>query len=182
MQGPVGNTGKDLFMTEIAPEEQGFTLIELMVTVAILGILTAVAVPSFLQYQARARQSEAKISLGAVYLLEVTYFVEVGRYGSIGEIRYTLAGGSNRYTYRSGAAGAAGGPNANVAVPGPTQDTINAGNGPIVPQGVTTALSSFTGFTATAAGNIDADATLDQWWVNDLKQGLTTPDSNDLST
>ena len=180
MEKSVRNTDMNLFMTDNAREEQGFTLIELMVTVAILGILSAIAIPSFLQYQARARQTEAKISLGAIYLLEVTYFVEVGRYGSIGEIRYTLAGGSNRYTFRSGAAGAAGGPNANVVALGSTQDTINAGNGPIVPEGVTAAMCSFTGFTATAAGNIDADVALDQWWVNDLKQGLTTPDSNDL--
>ena len=162
--------------------ESGFTLIELMITVAILGILAAVAIPSFLQYQARARQSEAKISLGAIYTLEIAYFAEDARYGSIGEVRYVLSSATNRYTYRSGAAGVGGGPNAGVSIMGSTQDTINASNGAIVPEGPITAMVSLTGFTATAAGNIDADAVLDQWHVNDKKEGLIFADTNDLSS
>lgn len=168
-------------MMNVAEQKNGFTLIELMITVAIIGILAAVAIPNFLQYQARARQSEAKVNLGAIYLLEITYFVEEGRYGSMGETRYNLAGASNRYTYRTGAAGGFGGPNAGVLT-GSTQDTINTSTGIIAAEGVTVAMNGPTGFTITAAGNIDADATLDQWWVNDLKMGLTTPDSNDLSS
>ena len=37
----------------------GFTLLELMMVVAIIGLLSAIAIPNFLQYQARSRRSEA---------------------------------------------------------------------------------------------------------------------------
>ncbi len=46
--------------------EKGFTLIELMIVVAILGILAAVAIPSFRNYQWKAKRSEAYVNLGAM--------------------------------------------------------------------------------------------------------------------
>lgn len=49
----------------------GFTLVELMVVVAIIGILSAIAVPNFKKYQAKSKQSEAKIQLAAIYNSEV---------------------------------------------------------------------------------------------------------------
>lgn len=61
---------------------QGFTLVELMVVVAIIGILAAVAVPQYQKFQARARQSEAKIALAGVYTAEKAFATENGSYTS----------------------------------------------------------------------------------------------------
>jgi prepilin-type N-terminal cleavage/methylation domain-containing protein len=46
---------------------RGFTLIELMIVVAIIGILAAIAIPNFVRFQARARQSEANTNLKSLF-------------------------------------------------------------------------------------------------------------------
>ena len=46
--------------------KRGFTLIELMIVVAIIGILAAIAIPNFIKFQAKSKQSEAKTNLKAI--------------------------------------------------------------------------------------------------------------------
>ena len=67
-------------MNKMFKNEKGFTLVELMIVVAIIGVLSAVAVPNFKKYQARAKTSEAKVQLAAVYTAEQAFFGDYGIY------------------------------------------------------------------------------------------------------
>jgi len=55
---------------------RGFTLVELMIVVAIIGILAAIAIPNFLSFRMKAKTSEAKSNLGAIRGTEIAYFAE----------------------------------------------------------------------------------------------------------
>lgn len=70
---------------------KGFTLIELMIVVAIIGILAAIAIPNFVKFQCRSKQSEAKNNLKALYVAEESYRAENDEYASID----TIVGGAN---------------------------------------------------------------------------------------
>lgn len=79
--------------------QSGFSLIELMVVVAIIGILAAVAVPSVNKYMAKARQSEAKTNLSSLFTSEKAFYAEYNTYDSRfaavgyspeGQLRYNI--------------------------------------------------------------------------------------------
>ncbi len=78
---------------------RGFTLIEVMIVVAIIGILSAIAIPNFMRFQARSKQSEAKTNLKALYTAQKAYFGEKDRYlNNFKTIGFEPEAG-NRYSY-----------------------------------------------------------------------------------
>ncbi len=62
--------------------QDGFTLVELMVVVAIIGLLSAVAIPNFKKYQAKAKISEAKLQLSAVYMAQQSFFSDFNMFAN----------------------------------------------------------------------------------------------------
>ncbi len=137
------------------------TLVLGLVYVPVVGILAAIAIPNFIRFQARSKQSECKSNLKAAFLAQQSYFAEKGAWGeSAREIGFTVDG-RNRYAYRIGA------------------DSV-------LPATLTTTPSSELeaatlleevgvqgdAVTMTCAGNLDNDATIDLWSVSSAQRNV----------
>jgi len=138
----------------------GFSLIELMVVVAIIALLAMVAVPNFNRFLAKAKRAEAYMNLSALYAAEKAYFAEHGKYSDVlsgeggigwkpeGNFNYTYGfSGSQGRNYFAGKLGSAGA-------------HLSAGR------------ADGKGFVAVAAGDIDGDG----------EQDILTVDENNTIT
>lgn len=83
-------------------ENEGFTLIELLVVIIIIGILSAIALPSFLNQANKAKQSEAKTVVGSMNRAQQAYYMENGDFagsGGFGNLGLGVATQTENYKY-----------------------------------------------------------------------------------
>ena len=165
---------------------KGFTLIELMIVVAIIGILAAIAIPNFIKFQARSKQSEAKANLHALFTAEKAYFSSNDTYSTyVGVIGFAPERG-NRYQYNLNGVAVTASDTRTGTTPttATTSDSISvdlfkfpaitaaASGCPTSVNAVTTG-SVGGSFIAGATGNIDNDTTNDEWSVSSDSRILT---------
>jgi len=62
--------------------KKGFSLIELMIVVAIIAFLAVVSVPNFMKFLAKSKRAEAYMNLSAIYAAEKAYWAEHGTYST----------------------------------------------------------------------------------------------------
>lgn len=168
-------------MKNLVRKSDGFTLVELMVVVAIIGILSAIAVPNFKKYQAKSKQSEAKIQLAMVYTVENTAMADYDTYAAcLSFLGYDVPArgyysvgftgapttGNNVVRNRSGSALCTDAATQSRLTPGAL---LFAGDGGAAAATLTgpTALAQST-FTAGAVGNLQTNA-WDAWTINEAK-------------
>lgn len=95
---------KFLRQSHLSQGSEGFTLIELLVVIIIIGILSAIALPSFLNQANKARESEAKQYVGSMNRAQQARFLEKSAFSNdFGILGLGIASNTTHYLYSIGA-------------------------------------------------------------------------------
>ncbi len=157
-------------MKKLNARRGGFTLIELMIVVAIIGILAAIAIPNFLRFQLKAKSSEGKTNLAAIRTAEESYFAEYNGY-----VSSNLSPPSHDQNVKT---------NFTHAIANLGFDQVGwSPEGDVFFNYAVAISTNADGFMASAAGDIDADGTQQAWGYHKATQaGANTAGKSHTST
>jgi prepilin-type N-terminal cleavage/methylation domain-containing protein len=131
----------------------GFTLIELMIVIAIIALLSMISIPSLTRFLAKAKRTEAYVNLSSLAMAEKTYWAEHGTYTNKlgnGGLNWKPEGNVN-YTY---------------GFPGQEQVNYYTGNLKAHSADLSGSHISDNGFVIRAVGDIDGDGKNDILEIN----------------
>ena len=131
-------------MKKFYKKSEGFSLVELMIVVAIMAILAAIAIPSFIRFQMRAKSSESSNNLGAIRTCEVSWEAENDAYIACAGAPGAAPNGDTREAWVPADAGEIAFENIGFEPEGPVRYRY-------------TVLSDGTYFAACATGDLDSD-------------------------
>lgn len=81
-------------------KQQGFTLLEILIVFVLMGILSAIALPSFLGQANKAKQAEARLYLGSMNRAQQVYVMEQGQFtSSLDKLGISLNSQTSHYQY-----------------------------------------------------------------------------------
>lgn len=141
-------------MAKLRTNQKGFTLIELMIVVVIIGILAALAIPRFIGSSVKTKQGEAQIILKQIATLQMTYRIDspTQTYFETAEV----ASSDNELAFED----------LGIEIPPTARYSF-------------TCEHSDSGFTATAYANLDEDDFEDQWVIH--SSGVLYHTQNDIT-
>jgi len=165
--------------------QKGYVLVELAIVVGIVAIAAAIAVPNFIRFQARSKQSEARMNLKAIYTAQMAFFQEKKHFSQwTSEIGFDPER-NNRYAYflsrmvwlqdrSTTLIDHHGTTYTGIQVDSLKYGSASAqyscdtpcGTAPITIDTFNYGTGMSPSFVAVARGNIDADPTLDEWSIS----------------
>ncbi|MGH1467698.1 MAG: type IV pilin protein [Bdellovibrionales bacterium] len=178
-------------MLKLVRNQKGFSLIEIVIVMMIIGVLAGVGVPQYTKMKKKAQQSEVKALLSVMYSAQSTFYGEWTQYyGDFNAVGFQVNGDlSYHFGFQEpGVAGPLAHPGAQYNGKPPTTKDTNAfcatsGECNISKTGTLRLVSGTIANTKTysfgGAADLDADVTLDEWTIDQGKN--YTQVSDDIS-
>ena len=150
-------------------KNSGFSIIELMIVVAIIAFLATISVPKYFNYFAKARQAEVAVNLASLHTAQQAYYAQHGTYSNvlwgengIGWRPEGYKGGGKQenfyYTYGFNFPGAKEGVHYFTGKLETSKNELGATN------------ASKDGFVAKAAGNVSEKNKSDVWQIDEARR------------